>query len=145
MVLPTKKINKKKCYLRGSLVLTKIRLPLALLFYDYKPRGPPYMLNRFLLNSFNDEIISLAGEPQHYGYFVAKRNFLLEDGTSLSVVGHPGGGAGYTSGFFYSPSLDISISILANSNLEYARREGGCSEYGTGDCIGWGLFKAYAP
>jgi len=22
---------------------------------------------------------------------------------------------------------------------------GGCSEFGTGDCIGWGLFKAYAP
>ena len=97
-----------------------------------------------LLDSFNDEIISLAGLPQQYGYFAAKRSFLLDDGTSLSVVGHPGGGGGYTSGFFYSPSLDISISILANSDLQYARREGGCSEYGTGDCIAWGLFKAYA-
>ena len=96
-----------------------------------------------LLNSFNDEIISLGGLLQQYGYFVAKRSFPLDDGTSLSVVGHPGGGAGYTSGFFYSSSLDISISILSNSNLEYARREGGCSEYGTEDCIAWGLLKAY--
>jgi hypothetical protein len=45
---------------------------------------------------------------------------------------------------FYSPRLDMSISILANSDLQYARREGGCSEYGTADCISWGLFKAYA-
>ena len=97
-----------------------------------------------LLNSFNDEIISLGGLLQQYGYFVAKRSFPLDDGTSLSVVGHPGGGAGYTSGFFYSSSLDISISILSNSNLEYARREGGCSEYGTEDCIAWGLLKSYA-
>jgi hypothetical protein len=86
----------------------------------------------------------LAGLLQQYGYHVAKRSFLLDDGTSLSVVGHPGGGAGYTSRLFYSPRLDISISILANSDLRYARREGGCSEYGTADCIGWGLFKAYA-
>ena len=98
-----------------------------------------------LLNSFIDETISLVSQPQQYGYFVAKRSFLLEDGTPLSVIGHPGGGAGYTSQFFYSPSLDISISILSNSDLQYARREGGCSEFGTGDCIGWGLFKAYAP
>ena len=97
-----------------------------------------------LLDSFNDEIISLAGQPQQYGYFVAKRSFPLEGGTSLSVIGHPGGGAGYTSQFFYSPTLDISISILSNSDLQYARREGGCSEYGTGDCIAWGLFKSYA-
>ena len=98
-----------------------------------------------LLNSINDETISLAGQPQQYGYYVARRTFPLEDGTSLSVLGHPGGGAGYTSGVYYSPSLDMSISILANSDLQYARREAGCSEYGTADCISWGLFKAYAP
>ena len=97
-----------------------------------------------LLDSFNDEMSPLGGLLQQYGYFVAKRSFPLDDGTSLSVVGHPGGGAGYTSGFFYSPRLDISISILANSDLRYARREGGCSEYGTGDCIAWELFKSYA-
>ena len=97
-----------------------------------------------LLDSFSDEMTPLAGLLQQYGYHVAKRSFLLDDGTSLSVVGHPGGGAGYTSRLFYSPRLDISISILANSDLRYARREGGCSEYGTADCIGWGLFKAYA-
>ena len=97
-----------------------------------------------LLDSFNDEMSPLGGLLQQYGYFVAKRSFLLDDGTSLSVVGHPGGGAGYTSGFFYSPRLDISISILANSDLRYARRVGGCSEYGTGDCIASGLFKSYA-
>ena len=97
-----------------------------------------------LLNSISDETISLAGQPQRYGYYVAERTFPLEDGTSLSVLGHPGGGAGYTSRVYYSPSLDMSLSILANSDLRYAQREGGCSEYGTADCIAWGLFKAYA-
>jgi D-alanyl-D-alanine carboxypeptidase len=97
-----------------------------------------------LLNSINDETITLAGEPQQYGYYVAKRTFPLEDGTSISVLGHPGGGAGYTSRVYYSPSLDISLSILANSDLQYAQRQAGCSEYGTADCIAWGLFKAYA-
>jgi len=97
-----------------------------------------------LLNSINDEVISLAGQPQQYGYYAARRTFPLEDGTSLSVIGHPGGGAGYTSRVYYSPSLDMSISILANSDLQYARREAGCREYGTADCIAWGLFKAYA-
>ena len=97
-----------------------------------------------LLTSLNDETISLAGWPQQYGYYVAKRTFPLENGTSLSVFGHPGGGAGYTSRVYYSPSLDMSISILANSDLRYAHREAGCSEYGTADCIAWGLFKAYA-
>ena len=97
-----------------------------------------------LLDSFNDEMTPLGGILQQYGYFVAKRSLPLDDGTSLSVVGHPGGGAGYTSEFLYSPRLDISISILANSDLRTARREGGCSEYGTGICIAWELFKSYA-
>ena len=97
-----------------------------------------------LLNSINEETISLAGQPQQYGYYVGRRTFPLEDGTLLSVLGHPGGGAGYTSRVYYSSRFDMSISILANSTVRYARREGGCSEYGAVDCIAWELFKSYA-
>ena len=87
---------------------------------------------------------TLAGLLQQYGYHVAKRSFLLDDGTSLSVVGHPGGGAGYTSRVYYSSPFDMSISILAHSTVRYPTPTGASSEYRPGDCISWALFNYYA-
>ncbi|MCH2506731.1 MAG: beta-lactamase family protein, partial [Dehalococcoidia bacterium] len=95
-----------------------------------------------LLNSFEEEIISFGGLPGQYGYWVAKRNLPLADGTSLEVVGHQGGGAGFTSQFLYSPDLDLSISVLANQGH---RGQGACIDYSPVDCIAWEIFQAYAP
>ncbi|MDG2905459.1 MAG: serine hydrolase [Acidimicrobiales bacterium] len=94
-----------------------------------------------LLNSFEDELVTFGGLPQRYGYWVAKRSFPLADGTSLEVIGHQGGGGGYTSQFLYSPDLDLSISVLLNQGL---RSQGSCLDYSPLDCISWEIFKAYA-
>ena len=48
----------------------------------------------------------------------------MSDGTSLMTYGHPGGGGGYSSLLLYSPKMDISVSVLANSELGHQR--GGC-------------------
>ena len=69
------------------------------------------------IGSIRPETISLAAAPQKYGFHIAQKEHLLSDGTSVSTYGHPGGGAGYASAMFYAPSLDLSISILSNSDL----------------------------
>ena len=94
-----------------------------------------------LLNSFEDELVNFGGLPHQYGYWVAKRSFPLAGGTSLEVIGHQGGGAGYTSQFLYSPELDLAISVLANQGLRF---QGACYDYSPLDCISWEIFEAYA-
>ena len=65
---------------------------------------------------------SFVGDPVHmgvsllYGYHVTQLTLELNDGSSLPLYGHPGSGAGFTSILYYSPELDISISVLANSH-----------------------------
>jgi len=72
-----------------------------------------------LTSSFRETTISLAGGPQKYGYHIALKQHRLSDGSYVTTYGHPGGGAGYGSALFYAPSLDLAISILANSDLGY--------------------------
>ena len=68
-----------------------------------------------LLESFVGDPVRM-GVTLLYGYHVTKLALELNDGTSLIVYGHPGSGYGYTSILYYSPQLDISISVLANSH-----------------------------
>jgi len=70
-----------------------------------------------LIKSFPETTISLATAPQKYGYHIALKQHRLSDGSYVTTYGHPGGGGGYASALFYAPSLDLSISILANSDL----------------------------
>ena len=72
-----------------------------------------------LTNSFREATINLGGAPQKYGYHIALKQHLLSDGSYVTTYGHPGGGGGYASALFYSPSLDLAISILTNSDLGY--------------------------
>ena len=46
----------------------------------------------------------------------------------IETYGHPGGGWGYSSAFFYSPELDATISILANTELSFENM-GGCATF----------------
>ncbi len=72
-----------------------------------------------LSRSFREATISLAGTPQKYGFHIALKEHQLSDGSYVTTYGHPGGGGGYASALFYAPSLDLAISILANSDLGY--------------------------
>ena len=76
-----------------------------------------------LLDSFTGPLISIGGtEPEHqYGYHVTKTTIPLS-GRSITAYGHPGAGGGYTSDVFYSPELDMSISILVTSHSDARSR-----------------------
>ncbi len=52
-----------------------------------------------------------------YGYYMGSGNVSLRNGEKLKVYTHPGGGGGRTSWLYYSPELDVSISLLANSHI----------------------------
>ena len=69
------------------------------------------------LNSFTGPLIAIGGsQPEHrYGYHVTKTTLTLSS-SSITAYGHPGSGEGYVSDLFYSPELDMSISVLVNSH-----------------------------
>jgi CubicO group peptidase (beta-lactamase class C family) len=79
-----------------------------------------------LEESFSDETVILAGTQQKYGFHVAKKEHPLANGSSVTTYGHPGGGSGSSSVLFYVPSLDLAISILANSEVGHLL--GSCAE-----------------
>ena len=94
-----------------------------------------------LLNSFSDKRVPDWGDKDIYGYFVAKRTFQLPSSRVVTAYGHPGGGGGYSSFMRYSPELDLSISILANSELKF---RGACRGEKPFDCIASAIFAAYS-
>ena len=99
------------------------------------------------IGSFRPETISLAAAPQKYGFHIAQKEHLLSDGTYVTTYGHPGGGAGYASVMFYAPSLDLAVSILANSDLGHLL--GTCASYSENwlsplDCMARRFFSAIA-
>ena len=80
--------------------------------------------------------------PVEYGYLVAKKTFQSRNAESpiATAYGHPGGGSGYSGTMHYSPELDLSISIIANSQM---KTQGICGTDGPGDCITMKIFKSY--
>ena len=94
-----------------------------------------------LLDSLSDDPVLFQGSKQHYGYFMAKRTFSLPGSIEVNAYGHPGGGGGYSSLLRYSPQLDLSVSVLANSPLKF---QGACGEYGPRSCIAVAILGAYA-
>ena len=100
-----------------------------------------------LLNSFSDKRIPPWSSstrpgtvPDEYGYLVAKKTFLLPGDRIITAYGHLGGGAGYSALMHYSPELDLSISILSNSELKIL---GTCRVENPGNCIASAIFAAY--
>ena len=98
-----------------------------------------------LLESFSGPLIQIGAVNQQYGYHSTKREIALSNMT-ISAYGHPGSGGGYISDFYYSPELDLSLSILVNSHKEARTREeaqGAVTHSGLNE-IAWQLFDAYA-
>ena len=99
-----------------------------------------------LLDSFTGPLIAIGGsEPEHrYGYHVTKTTLSLSNST-ITAFGHPGSGGGYTSDFFYSPELDMSISLVVNSHSDARTRaeaQGKITHRTLGD-IAWQIFETY--
>jgi len=97
-----------------------------------------------LLNSFsNKRVPTWAGKnsDESYGYLSAKRTFQLYNGSRIIGYGHPGGGGGYHSLMRYSPELDLSISILSNSEMKF---RGSCGTEKLANCIAISIFSEYS-
>ena len=113
----------------------------------YSPRGSAVsrQVRSTLLESFMDETVTFAGSPQKYGFHVAQKEYELSDGAVLTSYGHPGGGSGTSSALIYFPELDLSISILANSEMDY--QIGSCARslktsWSPFECITRGFLEA---
>lgn len=97
-----------------------------------------------LLESFPDEVVQFTGPNPRYGFHAIKYKFVLSDGSELVAYGHPGGGSGTSSVLLFVPQLDLSISILSNSELGHepghckGAREDLLSAL---DCIGRGFME----
>jgi CubicO group peptidase (beta-lactamase class C family) len=95
-----------------------------------------------LLNSFSETRVPPWGVTnESYGYLASKRTFILPDSTIITAYGHPGGGGGYASLMLYSAELDLSISILANSEMSF---RGFCGPEKPMNCIASDIFAAYS-
>lgn len=100
-----------------------------------------------LINSLTVETDpSMSGIGVHtYGYYIGMADVSLSDGTRIKTYTHPGGGGGRTSHLYYAPSLDVSISLLANSMALHDM--GSCGYQGTedymsvGECMAGGIFS----
>jgi CubicO group peptidase (beta-lactamase class C family) len=80
--------------------------------------------------------------PAEYGYLVSMKKFQTPNTKTpiITAYGHPGGGSGYSGTMHYSPELDLSISIITNSQMKVL---GTCSTAAPGDCITMEIFKSY--
>ena len=92
-----------------------------------------------LTESFADEWIVMTESRQKYGFHVTLTEHYLSDGRMILSYGHPGGGAGFASSILYVPSLDIGISIIANTEINY--QTGSCEPCteGSGPKLKYGL------
>ena len=110
----------------------------------YRPDGVAISesVRNQLLDSFSAaRIPDWAVTGESYGYFVSKRTFQLSDSTTITAYGHPGGGGGYASVMYYSPELDLAISILANSEMRF---RGACGPEKPMNCIASEILSAYS-
>ena len=82
------------------------------------------MARASLLESFTGPLIAIGGtELEHqYGFHITKTTLMLTN-SSITAYGHPGSGGGYISDVFYSPELDLSISLVVNSHSNARNRE----------------------
>ena len=97
-----------------------------------------------LFESLDSEPVIYQGIAQNYGYMTTQRTYQLSENESITTVGHPGGGGGFSTLMRYSPDLDLPVVILANSLLQEA---GTCSTNTTHrdvlNCLAAQIFANY--
>tara|TARA_B100001765_G_C19345303_1_gene267882 strand:- start:30 stop:683 length:654 start_codon:yes stop_codon:yes gene_type:complete len=90
--------------------------------------------------------ISISGLGVHtYGYYIGMADVSVSDGSRVTAYTHPGGGGGRTSNLYYAPSLDVSVSVLANAMTVHdfgSCRYQGWDYMSVGECMAGGIFSA---
>ena len=88
---------------------------------------------------------TMSGLGVHtYGYYIGMADVSISDGSRLTTYTHPGGGGGRTSHLYYAPSLDVSVSLLANSMTLHdfgSCRYQGRGYVSVGECMAGGIFS----
>jgi len=92
-----------------------------------------------LTESFVDEWITLTESRQKYGFHLTLTENYLDDGRMILSYGHPGGGSGFASSLLYVPSLDLGISIIANTEINNLLGSCGRTSKGGGPKLKYGL------
>jgi len=92
-----------------------------------------------LTESFVDEWIVMTESRQKYGFHVTLTEHYLKDGKTILSYGHPGGGSGFASSILYVPSLDLGISIIANTEINYMTGSCESTPEGGGPKLKYGL------
>jgi CubicO group peptidase (beta-lactamase class C family) len=92
-----------------------------------------------LTESFVDEWIVMTESRQKYGFHVTLTEHYLNDGKTILSYGHPGGGSGFASSILYVPSLDLGISIIANTEINFVTGSCESTTEGGGPKLKYGL------
>ena len=108
--------------------------------YSVNGSAISFVSRKNLLKSLSSRSVLYQGIKQPYGYFATKRIYTLPRSINLVTYGHPGGGGGYSSLLRYAPELDLSVSVLANSLLQFGSS---CPKLDIRHCIASRIFSAY--
>ena len=92
-----------------------------------------------LTESFVDEWIVMTESRQKYGFHATLTEHYLNDGRTILSYGHPGGGSGFASSILYVPSLDLGISIIANTEINHVTGSCESTSAGGGPKLKYGL------
>ena len=92
-----------------------------------------------LTESFVDEWITMTESRQKYGFHATLTEHYLSDGTTILSYGHPGGGSGFASSILYVPSLDVGISLIANTEIDFVTGSCERTPEGSGAKLKYGL------
>jgi CubicO group peptidase (beta-lactamase class C family) len=108
--------------------------------YSVNGSAISFVSRKNLLKSLSSRPVLYQGIKQPYGYFATKRIYTFPRSINLVTYGHPGGGGGYSSLLRYAPELDLSVSVLANSLLQFGSS---CPKLDIRHCIASRIFSAY--
>ena len=97
-----------------------------------------------LFDALLTDPVFYQGLMQNYGYFTTQRTYVLPSSATVTTVGHPGAGGGYSTLLRYSPELDLVVVLLANSLLQVAGTCGSIEgQRDVRHCLAARIFAAY--
>jgi CubicO group peptidase (beta-lactamase class C family) len=112
--------------------------------YSSNGAAVPESARMKLFDALLTDPVFYQGLMQNYGYFTTQRTYVLPSSATVTTVGHPGAGGGYSTLLRYSPELDLVVVLLANSLLQVAGTCGSIEgQRDVRHCLAARIFAAY--